>query len=147
MIVRDGEDFLELEVTERVPEGVPCAGDIRFAVRVRITSKDTVFSAETWAWVEAPVMTTFAEQIRTLEKQRQGSAALESMSPGELRLDVRGYDRAGHIAAVGQVGHWCYGGVGGPYWSAVSFGIAFCPSELPALVRYFEGLVESPLAP
>jgi hypothetical protein len=143
MLVRDGEDFLELAVTDRGAPGAPDAGDTRFVVRVRVTSKDTVFTAETWCWAELRALAAFAGQLRALEERRQGVAVLESMSPGELRLEIRSTDRAGHVAATGQVGHWCYGGTGQPLWSAIGFGIPFCPTELPALVQEFGSLVES----
>jgi hypothetical protein len=141
MNIRDGESYIELEVTERMPAGTPGAGDSRFTVRVRMTGGETSFRAESWAWVERGVLAEFARQLRQLEDLRQGSASLESMSPGELELDIRSLDPAGHMGVFGQVAHSCYGGAGGPHRSEVAFGLAFCPSELPALVREFEALV------
>jgi len=140
MLVRDGEDFLELDATEQVPAELPSTGDTRFAVRVRVSGKNIVFTAETWAWVDARVLAAFSSQLRELEARRQGSATLESMSWDELKLEVCSTDRAGHVAACGQVGHWCHGADGQARWSVVGFGIPFCPTELPALVREFEGL-------
>ena len=101
VLIRDGEDFLELAVTERGAAGSPDAGDTRFAVRVRVIGKDTVFTGETWCWVGRRVRSAFAQRLRELEERRQGSAALESMSLGELKLEVRSTDRAGHVAAFG----------------------------------------------
>ena len=141
--MRDGEDYLELAVTDRLTV-IHDAGDTRFAVRVRVSAHDTVFTAETWCWVQLHVLSTFAEQLRVLEERRQGSAAMESMSPGELQLEIRSTDRAGHMAAVGQVGHWLHSGCGEPSWSAVAFRVPFCPSELPALVREFSALAVAP---
>ena len=143
MVINDQDGCIELEMTEQIPLDSQGAGDTRFIVRVRFRSHETVFSAETWAWVEAPVLAAFASQLRALEEKRQGSAVMESMSPGELRLEIRIYDGAGHVGAFGQVGHWCHGGVGGPYWSVVTFGIPFCPTELPGLVHEFEVLSRS----
>jgi hypothetical protein len=143
VLVRAGEDYLELAVTDR-STGVDDAGDTRFAVRVRVSAHDTVFSAQTWCWVGLSVLAAFAEQLRALEERRQGSAALESLSPGEFRLEVRSTDRAGHVAVIGQVGHWFRREAGEPYWSAVAFHVPFCPSELPALVREFEALAVAP---
>ncbi len=56
-------------------------------------------------------------------------------------MEIRSIDDAGHMAVCGHVAHPCYGGAGGPYPSKVTFGIRFCPSELPGLVREFERLV------
>ncbi len=142
MLVRDGEDYLELAVAERGAT-VHDAGDTRFAVRVRVSGMCTVLTAESLCWVDLVALATFAGQLRVLEERRQGSAALESMSPGELRLEVRSTDRAGHMAAVGQVGRWLGVGSGEPYWSAVAFRVPFCPTELPALVREFAALASA----
>jgi hypothetical protein len=143
VLVRDGDDYLELTVAERLT-GAHAAGDTRFAVRVRVSGLHTAFTAESLCWVDLRALAAFVEQLRALEERRQGSAALESMSPGELQLEVRSTDRAGHVAAVGQVGRWLGVGSGEPYWSAVAFRVPFCPSELPALVREFSSLASAP---
>ncbi len=140
MLVWHQEDFLELRVTEREPARSPCSGDTRFAVRVRVASPDTAFSAETWCWIALRVLASFAEQLQLLEERRQGSAVLESMSPGELQLEIRVTDRAGHVGAFGQVGHHCHGGTGQALWSVIAFAIPFCPTELPDLVQEFARL-------
>lgn len=143
MLVRDGDDYLDVAVAERLT-GAQAAGDTRFAVRVRVSGMRTALTAESSCWVDLPALVAFAEQLRALEKRRQGSAALESMSPGELRLEVCTTDRAGHVAAVGQVGRWLGVGSGEPYWAAVAFRVPFCSSELPALVREFSALAVAP---
>lgn len=143
MLVRDGDDYLELNVAER-GSTVHDAGDTRFTVRVRVSGLHTVLSAESSSWVDFRVLAVFAEQLRVLEERRQGSAALESMSPGELRLEVRSTDSAGHMAAVGQVGRWLGIGSGEPYWSAVAFRVPFYATELPALAREFAALGSAP---
>jgi hypothetical protein len=143
VLVRDGEDYLEVTVTERLT-GAYDAGDTQLAVRVRVSGTQTVLAAESQCWVELRALAAFAGQLRALEERRQGSAVLESMSPGELRLEIRTTDRAGHVAAVGQVGRWLGVGSGDPYWSAVAFRVPFCPTQLPALVREFSALAVAP---
>lgn len=143
MLVRDGDDYLEVTVAERLT-GAHAAGDTRFAVRVRVSGLSAVFTAESLCWVERRALAVFAEQLRILEERRQGSAVLESMSPGELRLEVRSTDRAGRVAAVGQVGRWFGVGSREPYWSAVAFVVPFCPTELPGLVQELNALAIAP---
>ena len=143
MRVQDRNDFVEVEVEERATS-VWDAGDTRFAVRVRVSSLFSVFTGESLCWVDLPSLDTFARQLRVLEELRQGSAVLESMSPGELRLEILATDRAGHMAAVGQIGWWLGIGSGEPYWSAVAFRVPFCPTQLPALVREFSALAVAP---
>lgn len=99
MLVRDGDDYLELTATELYTL-VYGEGDTRFVVRVRVSSLFAEFTAESLCWVELRALAAFVEQLRVLEERRQGAAAVESMSPGELRLEVSTIDRAGHVAAV-----------------------------------------------
>lgn len=143
MLIRDGDDYLEITVAERSTVAHD-AGDTLFSVRVRVGGLSTALTAESLCWVGLGALAAFAGQMQTLEQRRQGSAVLESMSPGEFRLEVRATDRAGHMAAFGQVGRWLGVGRGEPYWSAVAFRVAFCPTELPALVREFAALSTAP---
>jgi len=139
MLLRNGEDFLELTVTER-GSGPERPGDTEFAVRVRVSSMDNLFVGQTRCWIDVERLAAFAQELRLLEERRQGSAAVESMSSEELRLEICSTDRAGHMAARGSAGHWCFLGGSKPHWCAVSFYVPFCPSELPALVREFQAL-------
>ncbi len=141
MILQDGQSYLELKVTEQNPPGTQRAGDTRFVVRVRMASPDTAFTAESWCWVEGSALAGFAQDLRRLEDSRQGSSGLlSSMSPDEFRMEIRSTDHAGHMGVFGWVARHCYGGVGGPHLSKVTFGIPFDPSELPRVVREFERL-------
>ena len=147
MILQDGQSYLELEVTEQLPLGSQRAGDTRFAVRVRMGGHETRFSAESWAWVDVSALAGFAQDLRILENVRQGSTGiLSAMSPDEFRMEIRSTDHAGHMGVFGWLAHHCYCGVGGPHLSKVTFGIPFCPTELPGLVREFDRLVAPFLA-
>lgn len=137
MILRDGNDFIELEMAERMPAGLQGAGDVHFNVRVRFAS----YSAESDVWVEARGLRSFVEQLREVERTRQGGAVLVSMSPSELRLEIRATDSLGHVGAFGEVGRWCRGTLPARFWSAVAFGIPFDPGLLSSLLKEFEGMV------
>jgi hypothetical protein len=134
MILHDGNDFIELKMAERTPAGLPSAGDVRFNARVQFST----FSAESDVWVDAPALRSFVEQLREVERTRQGGAILVSMSPGELRLEIRATDSLGHVGAVGELGRWCRGTLDGRFWSSVAFGIPFDPSLLAGLLEEFE---------
>jgi hypothetical protein len=141
MILRDGESFLELGVTEQVPAGTQGVGDTRFEIGVHMAGSETSFSAQSWAWVELPELVEFTRKLRQLEESRQGEAFLESMSPGEFALQIRIVDNVGHVGAFGTVAHSCYAGIGGPHRSEVTFGIPFHSDSLPEQVREFGSLV------
>jgi hypothetical protein len=145
MLVRNADDYFEMTVAERSPAARD-AGDTRFAARLRVSGIDSVFTADAQCWVELQALAAFAEQLRVLEERRQGTASLESMSPGELRLQICNTDRTGHMAAIGQVGRRFVTGSAEPCWSAVAFRVPVCPTELPALVREFVALASAPNA-
>jgi hypothetical protein len=141
MKLQDGQSYLKLEVTEQLPLGTQRAGDTQFLVRVRMANHDTTFTAESRAWVDGGALAGFARDLRRLDDARQGSSGfLSAMSADEFRMEIRSTDHAGHMGVFGWVAHHCYGGVGGPNLSKVTFGIPFDPSELPSLVREFERL-------
>ena len=144
MLIKDGENFLELTVIHR-SNTVYDAGDTQFAVRLQITGQKTIFAVEAGCWIELRLLVAFAKQLSTLEEQRQGAAALQSMSPDEFQLEIRSTDQIGQMAAVGQVGHWFHTGAGDPYWSDIKFRVPFCPSELPTLVSEFRAVAVAPL--
>ena len=62
------------------------------------------------------------------------------MSPAELILVVRSTDRAGHMAASGQLGRWCYAGDEGMSWCQIPFSFSFCPSLLPGILEGFRAM-------
>jgi hypothetical protein len=139
MWFQSGDDYLELTPIEQTLEGVPGFGDTSFSVRVRCGS----FSGETTVYIEAGELSEFAEELRRVEEARQGAAAVESMSPGELLLEVRITDRAGHAAVIGQVGSWSFVGFDSAHWNVVGYRIPFCPTLLPQIRREFRALVEA----
>lgn len=107
LLLRDGESFVEILLLERTPTTLPGAGDLRLSVRVACSTFRGEYDE---VWVGAPGFRDFLSELQALEARRQGSVTLESMSPGELMLEIRSTDRAGHMAASGQLGRWCCAG-------------------------------------
>ncbi len=130
MVIRDGGDSLEVVATDQVPAHLPGAGDTQLAVTVQSRG----FGGKGSAWVEAPVLLAFVDQLRQLDADRQGRAELASMSPGEFMLRVFTTDRAGHLAVAGRLT-----GAG----QALEFEFLFCPSRLPGMVAGFAALAEA----
>ena len=127
MILGDREAHVEIGVARtEPPTPYTAGGDVLVAVRVSHRS----FAGAADAWVLAPTWAEFIRELTALEQRRQGSAQVESMSPGELRLRIFSTDRAGHMAVEGFIG------VRGPLqeWRLEFSPIAFDPSLLPALV-------------
>ena len=106
MTIRNGANAIELIVLERIPDDLPTPGDVRLRVRVEVEGF-AGFSDR--AWIEKAVLHRFVEGVQELERTRKGEATLESMSPGEFALQLRSVDRAGHLAATGQLKRVTYG--------------------------------------
>lgn len=130
-----GSDFqqLELSVIEVSPDvrGVHIGGDVRISVRARLKE----FSGAADAWILRETWRDFLAQLTQLERERTGDAQLASISPGELRLRIFALDRAGHMAAEGELTA-SFLASHEPRLTSLKFGaIEFDPSALPSLLR------------
>lgn len=84
--------FVELHITEVAPPTLPSAGDVRLEIKASIGG----FTGFASCWIEAQTMKTFSAGVSRLSASLQGSALLNSMSPGEFSLSLspansRGY--------------------------------------------------------
>jgi hypothetical protein len=86
----DKESFLTLFVREQEKNYLPSR---RLAVKAEL---DGFRGSDDKIWVTDAECKKFLAQAEELERTRQGTAVLESMSPGEFRLELRVVDRAGH---------------------------------------------------
>ena len=140
MIIGEGNDFIEILATERIPGHLPRPGDARLAVSVSSGG----FNGEGSCWVEAPRLAAFVGQLQELEASRQGAVEIESISPGRFKLRIWSVDRRGHIAVAGRITHQAYSGKGGPYPHALEFGFEFDPTLLPQMISGFQAIAEGP---
>jgi hypothetical protein len=103
----------------------------RFGFRLAVEIRQGSFAGAAHVWVEAREWERFVESLAALERDRRGEAAVEAMSPGELRLSFRSTDRLGHVAVEGALGKR-----GPVQTTSLSFSaIEFDPTLLPELLR------------
>jgi hypothetical protein len=124
---------LVLEILERGAAGTQGDGDVRLKASVNASG----FTAKVQNWVIAEAWISFLAELRTLEQQRQGRAALVSASPDDLRLEFVSTDRAGHMAVQGQV----HTRTVERFELLLRFGFTFEPYELPRVLDELEGMV------
>ncbi len=93
MRIEASPNFVELLITELVPSGLPSEGDVRIQVKAQI--HDFVGSGS--CWVEEPNFRSFSVNIDQLFSSFQGSAQLESISPGEFSLSLSPANSRGNI--------------------------------------------------
>jgi hypothetical protein len=138
MEIREGHNCVTIEPVDRVPAGLPSAGDVELSVEVAAEQ----FSGQGFAWVGAPALAAFLDRLHELEARRQGEATLEGLSPEEFRLRLWSVDRKGHMAVGGLVTKRMGKGEGGPYRHAVEFGFEFDPTLLPRVLAGFRAIAE-----
>lgn len=128
--LRSGDDFFEMGVAIEEDQMLSSHGDAY--VTVKVQSKG--FSGHNDLWVLAEAMQSFCSALIKLEKNLQGEAHLEAISPGELELKVRSVNSRGGIGVVGTTGYQVQD-EGREYRHAVSFGFEFEPSQLSVAVQ------------
>jgi hypothetical protein len=127
VLIREGPNFIEIVPTDRVPDGLPTAGDIQ----VSVTVQSQGFTGSGSAWIEAPKLSAFVSQLRELETSRRGTAEVESMSSGQFRLRLYSTDFLGHMALVGRLYRAEH---------ALEFRFEFDPRLLPEVAQRFEAM-------
>ena len=119
------EDFVEIDLARQETDELPSRGDAYLTIRVSAAG----FTGHNDLWVLAPVLRSFCQALVALERERRGEAALESISPDELRLVVRSVDSCGHMVIKGSTGYAVQREHSRP-WHSVDFGFEFDPSQL-----------------
>lgn len=104
-------EYIRLKEMERIPEGVPCAGDINLEVHLVLQDFRGAYSG---IWLEVPVMEKFLQDLSVLEKSKRGKAIITSMSPEEFVLEIRSSDNLGHLEIEVQLHRYQYSGP--KYW-------------------------------
>lgn len=130
LTLRSDDDFFEMGIAIEEDQTVPSHGDAY--VTIRVQSKG--FSGHNDLWVQAEAMQSFCSALLILEKNLQGEAHLEAVSPGELALKVHSVNSRGGVGVVGTTGYQVQDD-NRAYWHAVSFGFEFEPSQLSVAVQ------------
>ena len=85
--------FLELIKVEIIPLNLPCPGDTRLQVALRIHD----FSGAATCWVAAPSLHEFRNAVAALFEKFDGDAVLESLSPDEFYLALAPANPRGYV--------------------------------------------------
>jgi len=84
---------VELKITETVPPGLPCGGDLR----VEAWASVSAFVGHGDCWIEAEQFRSFAASVETLYRHFDGRAELNSISPGEFSLTLSPANPRGYV--------------------------------------------------
>jgi hypothetical protein len=106
-------------------EDLPSKGDAY--VTIKLSSNG--FSGQNSLWVLSESLFYFCRSLIVLEKTRKGEALLESISPGELNLQIFSIDSLGHMGVRGKTGFNVLNSTD-LFPHSVTFGFEFDPSQL-----------------
>jgi hypothetical protein len=133
VIIRDDNNWVEIEAVDRVASRLPTPGDVE--VSVAVCSEK--FAGQGFAWLDAGRLATFLKELEELERVRHGAAEIQAMSADDFRLRIWSVDRRGHIAIGGMVSKIIRRGEAGPYRHTLEFGFEFDPTLLPRILVGF----------
>jgi hypothetical protein len=135
----DSNDFIELRCLEVGKAPGMSDGDLRLGVSVQ--DNDCAASYEQ-VWIAKDDWTRFLARLSQLEREREGHAALLSMSPDEFELHLVIHRRGGTVDAHGFLSRYHFHFPGGTAQSRVYFSLPVDPSMLRRLTESFAALGE-----
>ncbi len=127
MMIRFEEknNFLELDIAMQEKDNLPSKGDAYITIRLHSNG----YAGQNDLWVSHKSLCSFCRNLIELENKRKGETVLESMSPGELSLQIFSIDSLGHMGVRGITGFKVYNGTA-LFPHSVTFGFEFDPSQL-----------------
>jgi hypothetical protein len=125
MIIKEGPNSVDLRISG------PQAGtsDRRATVNVVVPG----FSGAVETWIEKVDWEGFLEELRELERGRQGRAQLSADDPRDFQLTITATDRAGHMEVSGRLGR-----SDGSRRTSMEYGFMLDPGQLQDILRNAE---------
>ena len=134
MKIGNDNEYIRLEKLERIPDGLPCAGDVNLSVSLTFQEFSGSYSG---IWLEAPEVDKFIQQLEALYNDRKGSAKIISMSPEAFVLEIRSSDDSGYMEIEAQLHRYQYSG-GSIYWPVyLRGGFEVQPEAISQIVSCF----------
>ncbi|MEH2079597.1 MAG: hypothetical protein V7K89_06165 [Nostoc sp.] len=135
ILICEGDNFLEMIVTEGISDNLIEPRDWEFKIRVQSSG----FTGQARRWIDGFSLRSFVEDLQKLENQRQGKAEVSSMSYDQFWLKICSIDSVGHMALFGRLSRF-ESKLGCKH--LLEFGFSFDPSVLPSIVKNFEAIVQ-----
>jgi hypothetical protein len=140
VLIRDGQNHLEITVANRVPAIYSRPDEIELSVEVSSNG----YSGHGSVWIEAPALTNFLDALDDLERRRQGVAELRGMSPEEFHLRFWNINRRGHIAVSGRLTKSVFLETPVPIFQSLEFVFRFDPTIFQKAVAELRALAYKP---
>jgi hypothetical protein len=138
MLIRENENWVEMDAVDHVHSNPPACGDLKLSIAVNSNK----FSGQAFAWIDASTFASFMQQLGELEHDRQGSAAMEGISPGAFFFRIWSIDRLGHVAIAGRIAKQVHTSDVATFQHAVEFGFEIDPTSLPKILAEFSKIAQ-----
>lgn len=130
-------DRLELKELERLGPETQTPGDVRLDVTLVLKEFRGHYSE---VWVAQPDLAQFVEHLRAVVTKDRYTARLESMSPGELILEMRAREVSGEHKLMITLGRHQF--CGDSYMPvSLSGGVAIESNQLDDVLKGFEAML------
>lgn len=126
----DKNNYLELDIAMQEKDDLPSKGDAYITIKLHSNG----YAGHNDLWVSYESLCNFCRNLIELEKKRKGETILESVSPGELYLQILSIDSLGHVGLKGTTGFQVFEGTD-LFPHSVTFGFEFDPSQLEKAVK------------
>jgi len=125
MVIKEGPNSVDVRMSG------PQAGtsDRRATVKVTVPG----FSATVETWVANVDWEGFLEELRELERLRQGRAQVSADDPRDFQLTLASTDRSGHMGITGRLGR-----TEGSGRTLMDYGFDVDPGQLPHILQQAE---------
>jgi hypothetical protein len=125
MVIKEGPNSVEVNVSG------PQTGtsDRRATVQVVVPG----FTGTLETWIAKVDWDGFLDELRELERTRQGKAQLSADDSRDFQLTIAATDRSGHLEVIGQLSQLV-----GSHRASLGYGFAFDPGQLSTILRQAE---------
>ncbi len=128
IIICEDDNFIEITVIESIPSCLPTPGNLH----LKITVQSHGFSGQCQAWIDNPSLRYFIAQLKDLKSNREGSAEIASILPGQLWLRISVIDSFGNTELTGRLSQLEH---------TLEFSFGFCPSNLGNIIDSFQAII------
>ena len=126
----ENNNFLKLDMAMQEKDDLPSKGDAYITIKLRSNG----YAGQNDLWVSHESLCYFCRNLIELENKRKGETILESMSAGELYLQIFSIDSLGHVGIRGTTGFEVFKGTD-LFPHSVTFGFEFDPSQLETATK------------
>jgi hypothetical protein len=128
IVICEDDNFIDIAVSEWTSASLPTPRMLHLEIAVQSHG----FSGQGQAWIDTPSLRYFIAQLKQLKANREGSAEIASILPGQLWLRISVIDSFGQTELTGKLSQLEH---------MLEFSFLFCQSNLANLIDSFQAFL------